>query len=56
MTLTKRYAQRAVDFLKRAGTAKDGRPFFLYLAHSMPHVPLFASKGFEGKEAGGLLW
>ena len=54
MTLTKRYAQRAVDFLKRAGTAKDGRPFFLYLAHSMPHVPLFASKGFQGKAAGGL--
>ena len=53
-TLTKRYAQRAVDFLKRAGTDKDGRPFFLYLAHSMPHVPLFASKSFQGKAAGGL--
>jgi len=53
-TLTKRYAQRAVDFLKRAGTQKDGRPFFLYLAHSMPHVPLFASKSFQGKAAGGL--
>ena len=53
-TLTKRYAQRAVDFLKRAGSQKDGRPFFLYLAHSMPHVPLFASKSFQGKAAGGL--
>ena len=53
-TLTKRYAQRAVDFLKRAGTDKDGRPFFLYLAHSMPHVPLFASNSFQGKAAGGL--
>ena len=53
-TLTKRYAERAVDFLKRAGTAKDGRPFFLYLAHSMPHVPLFASEAFQGKAAGGL--
>ena len=53
-TLTKRYAQRAVDFLKRAGTDKDGRPFFLYLAHSMPHVPLFVSNSFQGKAAGGL--
>ncbi|NBP87113.1 MAG: arylsulfatase [Planctomycetia bacterium] len=53
-TLTKRYAEQAVDFLKRAGTAKDGQPFFLYLAHSMPHVPLFASQGFAGKAPGGL--
>ncbi len=53
-TLTKRYAERAVNFLKRAGTAKDGRPFFLYLAHSMPHVPLFASNAFTGKAPGGL--
>ena len=54
ITLTKRYAQCAVDFLKRASTDKDGRPFFLYLAHSMPHVPLFASNSFQGKAAGGL--
>ena len=53
-TLTKRYAEQAVDFLKRAGTAKDGRPFFLYLAHSMPHVPLFVSQSFKGKSRGGL--
>ena len=53
-TLTKRYAERAVDFVRRAGTAKDGRPFFLYLAHSMPHVPLFASEDFQGKTPGGL--
>ena len=53
-TLTKRYTEQAVDFLKRAGTAKDGQPFFLYLAHSMPHVPLFASQGFAGKAPGGL--
>ncbi len=53
-TLTKRYAERAVDFLRRAGRAKDGRPFFLYLAHSMPHVPLFASAAFQGKTPDGL--
>ena len=29
-------------------------PFFLYLAHSMPHVPLFASKDFQGRSERGL--
>ena len=52
--LTARYAARAVDFIDRAGSAADGRPFFLYLAHSMPHVPLFAGADFRGKSPGGL--
>lgn len=30
------------------------RPFFVYLAHAMPHVPLFVSKKFDGKSARGL--
>ena len=48
--LTKRYTEYALDFIEtnRAG------PFFLYLAHSMPHVPIYASPEFEGKSAGGL--
>jgi arylsulfatase A-like enzyme len=49
-TLTKRYTEEAVKFI---GANKD-RPFFLYLAYAMPHVPLFASKEFEGKSARGL--
>jgi choline-sulfatase len=49
-TLTRRYADRAVDFIERAA---DG-PFFLYLAHSMPHVPLFAGPEFIGRAPGGL--
>ena len=32
-TLTARYTARAVEFLEQAGSAADGRPFFLYLAH-----------------------
>ena len=32
---------------------RDG-PFFLYLAHSMPHIPLFASGQFEGRSRRGL--
>ena len=53
-TLTARYTERAVSFLDRAGTAADGRPFFLYLAHSMPHVPLFRSAAFRGTAPGGV--
>jgi len=49
-TLTKRYTEEAVKFIK----GNKDRPFFLYLAHSMPHVPLFASKDFAGKSKRGL--
>ena len=40
----------AVDFIRR----NRGRPFFLYLAHSMPHVPLFCSERFLGTSGAGL--
>jgi len=36
-TLTRRYTDEAIQFVE----AQRGRPFFLYLAHSMPHIPLF---------------
>jgi arylsulfatase A-like enzyme len=49
-TLTKRYTEEAVKFIKE----KKDKPFLLYLAHSMPHVPLFASKDFAGKSERGL--
>ncbi len=47
-TLTKRYTKRAIDFIK---TNKE-IPFFLYLAHSFPHVPLYASETFEKSRRG----
>ncbi len=47
--LTRRYTERAVDFIRRNAS----RPFFLYVAHSMPHVPIFAGKGFRGRSARG---
>jgi len=50
--LTERYTEEAVSFISEAAAA--GRPFFLYLPHSMPHVPLFASKRFAGSSARGL--
>ena len=49
-TITRRYTEEAVRFVR----ANASRPFFLYLAHSMPHVPLFASPGFSGKSRRGL--
>jgi len=48
--LTTDYTERAVRFIERH---KD-RPFFLYLAHSMVHVPLFVSDRFRGKSERGL--
>lgn len=48
--LTGEYGRRAVAFIE----AHRDEPFFLYLAHSMPHVPLFASEGFRGRTRQGL--
>lgn len=48
--LTKMYTERAIDFIKR----KKDKPFFLYLPHSMPHVPINASAQFKGKSKLGM--
>ncbi len=48
-TLTWRYTQEAVKFIEQ----NKGKPFFLYLPHNMPHIPLFASDKFKGKSAAG---
>jgi arylsulfatase A-like enzyme len=48
--LTTRYTEKATRFIEKN---KD-EPFFLYFAHSMPHVPLFVSEKFRGKSKEGL--
>lgn len=48
--LTSSYTKRAVEFIDKN---KSG-PFFLYLAHSMPHVPLAVSERFKGSSDQGL--
>ncbi len=48
--LTTWYTEHAVSFIER----NREKPFFLYVAHSMPHVPLFVSSKFSGKTPGGL--
>lgn len=50
--LTTEYTTHAVDFIRRK--TEVGQPFFLYLAHSMPHVPLAVSDKFKGKSKQGL--
>ncbi len=49
-TLTKRYTQRALAFIE----SNKNRPFFLYFAHTFPHVPLFASEDFKDRSLRGL--
>jgi arylsulfatase A len=48
-TLTTRYAEGAVDFI----SSNKDKPFFLYVAPSMPHVPLYVSEKFKGKTEQG---
>jgi arylsulfatase A-like enzyme len=49
-TVTRRYAEDAVMFIE---THQD-RPFFLYLPHTMPHMPLFRSPAYEGYSPAGV--
>jgi arylsulfatase A len=49
-TLTPRYTAEALRFVERS----QGAPFFLYMAHTYPHIPLGASERFRGKSPLGL--
>ena len=47
---TRRLTERAVSFIER----NHSKPFFLYVPHIMPHVPIFASEKFKGTSQRGL--
>lgn len=47
---TQRFTARAISFIER----NAARPFFVYLPHVMPHVPIFASEKFKGRSQAGL--
>jgi len=51
-TLTPRYTERAVRFIEES--ARAGEPFFLYMPHTYPHIPLAASPKFRGKSPLGM--
>jgi uncharacterized sulfatase len=48
--LTRDFTLAAQDFIR----SNRDHPFFLYLAHAMPHIPIHASEDFRGKSKGGL--
>ncbi|SKB96936.1 arylsulfatase [Sphingobacterium nematocida] len=48
--LTKLYTEDAIKYIR----SNKNKPFFLYMAHSMTHVPIAASKAFAGKSKQGL--
>ena len=48
-TLTQRYTQEAVRFIKES----KGRPFFLYVAYNMPHLPVGVPASFQGRSRAG---
>ena len=48
--ITTQYTERAVRFIEK----NKNKPFFLYVAHTMPHVPLFVSEKFKGKSEQGM--
>jgi arylsulfatase A len=49
-TLTPRYTDQALRFIERS----QGNPFFLYMPHTYPHIPLAASERFRGKSGAGV--
>lgn len=48
-TLTKRYTEQVISFIE----TNQKKPFFVYLPHTFPHLPLFASPDFHGKSSNG---
>jgi len=48
---TRRFTEAAIGFIR----ARKDQPFFVYLPHPMIHTPLFASAGFKGQSADGIL-
>ena len=49
-TLTRRYTEETIKFIKQ----NKARPFFVYLPHTMPHKPIYASQAFKGRSKRGL--
>ena len=49
-TISRRYAAKGAEFIAE----HKSEPFFLYLAHSMPHIPLFAAEDVAGTSRRGL--
>lgn len=54
-TITRRYTEEAVKMIRQAQEKGDqAKPYFLYLAHNLPHVPLFRSADFKDTSVAGI--
>ncbi len=54
-TITRRYTEEAVKFIHQAQAKGDqAKPYFIYLAHNLPHVPLFRSAKFKDSSLAGI--
>ena len=54
-TITRRYTEEAVKFIKQSQEKGDSaKPYFIYLAHNLPHVPLFRSEKFKDSSIAGI--
>ena len=49
-TITQRYTDKTIEFIKQ----NKSKPFFVYLAHNLPHIPLYAGKKHLGKSRRGI--
>ncbi|MEP3479829.1 MAG: sulfatase [Fuerstiella sp.] len=49
-SITRLFTDKAIEFIEQS----QDKPFFVYLAHPMPHTPIAASKDFKGKSEEGL--
>ncbi len=52
--LTERYTREVIGFVEEHVRTSPERPFFTYLAHTMPHIPLHVPEAFRGKSAAGI--
>lgn len=48
-----RFTDKAIEYLKTRTTARDGKPFFLYLPYTSPHLPVIPLEQFRGKSGCG---
>jgi arylsulfatase A-like enzyme len=49
-TITQRYTEKAIEFIR----GHRNEPFFVYLAHNLPHIPLYAGKPLVGTSRRGI--
>lgn len=48
-----RFTDKAIDYIKERTATKDGKPFFLYLPYTSPHLPVIPREEFRGKSGCG---